>query len=176
MRAFLFALETTEIFPFCCCCCCCCCCVKRLRKQAQLYLHIDAKVAWMAMTQITISQPCLWLLGALYSLLYTYSHIYSRNIYATIDISEFVYSSIYLISKTYYCEEIGELYTMCIPRLLSSVYYAVGIIELYYCICIERRDRRVFGHGRRTLAKMMMRESFDPTQTDKGFFLLSYSS
>ena len=129
MRAFLFALETTEIFPFCCCCCCCCCCVKRLRKQAQLYLHIDAKVAWMAMTQITISQPCLWLLGALYSLLYTYSHIYSRNIYATIDISEFVYSSIYLISKTYYCEEIGELYTMCIPRLLSSVYYAVGIIE-----------------------------------------------
>ena len=73
---------------------CCCFCVKSLRKQAQLYLHIDAKVAWMAMTQITISQPCLWLLGALFSLLYIV--IYSRNIYATIDISEFVYSSMYI--------------------------------------------------------------------------------
>lgn len=40
---------------------------------------------------------------------------------------------------------------------------------IYYCVALS--DRRVFGHGRRTLPKMMMRESFDPAPNRQKVFI-----
>lgn len=53
-----------------------------------------------------------------------------------------------------------------LPFVYACVYVSLNIL-----LRSASSDRRVFGHGRRTLPKMMMRESFDPAPNRQKVFI-----